>query len=116
LPVVFGVAGACCFGLVVAACAFAALFREAVHGFASYAEHTKTFILMPLLVASLPVGFLASNLLVWSIPLARRYFARESRGKPGEDFPSSMRGCLRFSKYLMPPLLAIGLGAALFGK
>ncbi len=116
LPVAFGVMGACCYGLVVAACRLAAVLREDTHGFAGYGEYTKLFIVLPLLLASIPVGFLAVNLFVWLIPPLRGFFDREARGRPDGDFPASMRGLLAFSKYWIPPWVAIGFGAAFFGK
>jgi hypothetical protein len=116
LPVVFSVAGACCYGLVGAACAFAAAFRDDVRHFSNYQETTKILIVIPMLLASFPVGFLATNLLAWIIPPARRFFNREAQGRPKGDFASSMRGLLTFAKYWMPPLIAIGCGVAFFGK
>jgi hypothetical protein len=115
-PVTLAVAGVCCYALVVSACALATAFRKEVHGFGGYGEPTKTLIVIPLLLASIPVGLIAANLLVWSIPPARRFFDQESQSRPAGDFASSMRGLLRFSKYWISVLVAIGLGAALFGK
>jgi hypothetical protein len=116
LPVAFGIMGACSYALVALACALAALSREEVHGFSGYGETAKGLIVVPLLLASVPVGFLASNLIVWSIPPLRRFFDREARGRPDGSFSASMRGLLVFAKYWMPPLLAIGFGAAFFGR
>jgi hypothetical protein len=116
LPVAFGIMGACCYALVVLACALAALSSKEVQGFSSYGEPAKSLIVVPLLLASVPVGFLATNLLVWSIPPLRSFFDREAGGRPDGSFSASMRGLLKFAKYWMPPLLAIGFGAALFGR
>jgi len=116
LPVTLGVAGVCCYVLVVSACALATGIKNEVHGFGGYAESTKTLIVLPLSLASIPVGLLAANLLVWCIPPARRFFDREAQNRPNADFASSMRGLLKFSKFWILPLVAIGVGAALFGK
>lgn len=116
LPFAFGIMGACCYALVVLACGLAALSSNEVHGFSSYSEPAKSLIVTSLLLASLPVGFLTTNLLVWSIPPLRSYFEREARGRPDGSFSASMRGLLKFAKYWMPPLLVIGFGAAFFGR
>lgn len=116
LPVAFGIMGACCYVLVALACALASLSSKEVHGFSSYGETAKSLIVIPLLLASVPIGFLATNLVVWSIPPLRRFFVREAHGRRKGSYSESMRGLVVFSKYCMPPLLAIGFGAALFGK
>jgi hypothetical protein len=116
LPFAFGIMGACCYALVLLACALAVLSSKEVQGFSSYGETAKSLIVVPLLLASLPVGFLATNLLVWSIPPLRSSFDREAHGRAHGSFSASMRGLLKFAKYWMPPLLAIGFGAALFGR
>ena len=116
LPVAFGIMGVCCYGLVVLACALAALSSKGVHGFAVYGETAKSLIVVPMLLASVPVGFLASNLLVWSIRPLRGFFDREAHGRPDGSFSASMHRLLVFAKYWVPPLLAIGFGAAFFGR
>lgn len=116
LPIAFGITGACCYALVALACALAALTRKEIHGFSSYREPAKTWIVIPLLLASLPVGFLGTNLLVWSIPPLRSFFDREACGRSAGSFRDSMNGLLKFARYWMPPLLAIGFCAALFAR
>ena len=116
LPVAFGIMGASCYGLVTVACAIAALLREDVHGFSSYGESAKSFIVLPLMLASIPIGFLVSNVLVWSILPLRRFFDREALSRPDGSFSASRRGLLTFSRYWIPPFLAIGFGAAFFGR
>lgn len=116
LPVAFGVAGACCYLLVFGAVHFAAFFRESVRGFSSYTEPTKTLIVLPMMLASFPLGFISANLLAWSIPPVRRYFDREAKGRPSGNFKSSMSSLLQFVKYVTTTLIIIGLGAALWGR
>ncbi len=116
LPVAFGIMGACGYALVVLACALASLSSKEVHGLSGYGETAKILIVLPLLLASLPVCFLVTNLVIWSIPLLRRFFIREAHRRRNGRFSESIRDLLVFSKYWMPPLLAIGFGAALFGR
>lgn len=115
LPLAFGFAGACCYLLVFAAVRLAAELRHDVGGFAGYTEPTKTLIVLPMLLASLPLGFLATNSVAWLIPPVRRYFEREAKGRPNGNFRSSMKGLLLFAKYVSTTLVIVGFGAALLG-
>lgn len=110
LPFVFGISGATCYALVQIAC------YPSVGGFAGYREPIKTLIVIPFLLASLPVGLIGTNLLAWSIPPIRRFFDEEAKGRRNGSFAASIRGLFAFSKYWIPPFLAIGIGAALFGR
>jgi hypothetical protein len=116
LPLAFGVAGVCCYFLVHAAVHFAAIFRDGTANFSSYTEPTKTLIVLPMILASFPLGLLAANLAAWHIPAARRYFEREARGRPSGDFRSSMQGLLLFTKWVSTPLAVLALAAAIFGE
>ena len=110
LPFVFGIAGATCYTLVQIAC------YPGDGGFAGYREPIKTLIVIPFLLASLPVGLIGANLLAWSTPPIRRFFDRETKGRRNGSFAESIRRLLTLSKYWIPPFLAIGFGAALFGR
>lgn len=115
LPIAFGVAGGCTYALVGSICHLASITRGSVSGFSSYSEGTKVVILIPLLIASIPLGYLGANLIACLIPPARAYFEREVRNRSGGDFAESMRGLLKFVAITLPPLLAISAGAALSG-
>jgi hypothetical protein len=110
LPFVLGIAGATCYALVQIACSP----RDS--GFSSYREPIKTLIVLPFLLASLPVGLIGANFLAWSIPPIWKFFNKEAEGRHNGSFAASMHGLLAFSKYWMPPFLAIGFGAAFFGR
>jgi len=104
------------YGVVWLASGVAAMTRPEVQSFASFHEPTKTWIVIPAFLASIPVGFIVVNLLVYAISPLRRFFDDEAKSRKGESFSSAMGGLLKFAKYWMPPLLVISLGAALFGK
>lgn len=110
LPFVFGIAGATCYALVQIAC------YPSDGGFSGYREPIKTLIVIPFLLASFPVGLVATNLIAWSISPVRRFFESEAEGRPNGSFAASMRRLLTLSKYWIPPFLAIGFGAAFFGR
>ena len=85
LPVaIIGGAGFC-YSSVQIVCAAARFLRPGIVSFADYAEPAKTLIVIPLLVASIPIGLLLTNLVIWIIPPARRFFIQEASGRPGED-------------------------------
>jgi hypothetical protein len=63
-----------------------------------------------LLFAWLVPALVATNFLVWCIPLARRVLDREAHGFPGTDFFSSNRGLLRIGTVLVPLGLIVAAG------
>ena len=114
LPVAFLGGAAFCYLSVQLVCTVAALFRPGIPSFASHAEPAKTLIVIPLLFASIPVGLLLTNLFIWTIPPARRFFMREASGRPGGDFASANRALLKLIIYSAPPLFGLALCVALF--
>ena len=116
LPIVFGVIGLSCYAGVRLACALAAIFRPNIQSFSSYHETTKTLIVIPSFLASIPLGFIVANLLVYAVRPLRHFFDQEAKSRGGDGFKKAMRDLLMFSKYWIPLMVAIGLGAALFGK
>jgi hypothetical protein len=105
LPLILLGGAAFCYSSVQIVCAVAGLFRPGIASFANLSEPAKTLIVIPLLFASIPVGLLLTNLVIWIIPPARRFFNREAAERPGEDFASSNRDLLKIAKYSIPPLL-----------
>lgn len=69
-----------------------------------------------MLMASLPVGLIVTDLLLWSILPIRRFFEREARGRANGSFSKSMRDSLVLACYWSLPFLVIGIGAAFFGR
>ncbi len=116
LPIAFGVDGLCCYGLVKAACALAAMTRNEVHGFNSYHESTKTVMVLAFFFAAIPIGLLGANRVAWAIPPVRRFFEHDAQKTGGRDFQAAMSRLLRFTKFWVPVPLLIGLGAAMLGK
>ena len=116
LPLAFAFAAGCCIALVTASCAIGVALREEVTGLSSYGEHTKVFIVLPMLFASYPVGLIGANLVGWSIPVVRRFFEEEAEARPGAGFRRSMRGLGKLVKFSMLPLIAISVAASLFGS
>ena len=102
LPFFFGIAGAACYGLVSLAC----LMNDG--GFSAYSESAKYLIVIPCMFASIPIGLLNTNLLVWSIPPIRRFFDREAQGRPGGNFGDSMRELIVFAKYWSGIFIVLG--------
>lgn len=115
LPVVLVGAGACCYASVRLVCAVAGLLRPASIPFLSRTELTKTLIVIPLLVASFPLGLLLANLTVWLLPPVRRFFVREAAGRPRGDFATANRDVLKLAATVFVPLFLIALCAAMFG-
>jgi hypothetical protein len=116
VPVTFGVAGACCYLLVFAAVEIAVAFRSEIQGFSSYGELSKTVIVLSMLFASFPLGLVASNLVVWSIPPVRRYFDSEAESRAGDGFKRATAGLLLLAKYWSSALISVGAAVALFGR
>jgi hypothetical protein len=116
LPVAFLGGAAFCYASVQFVCAAAGLLRPGIAPFASHGETAKTLIVIPLLFASIPVGLLLTNLVIWIIPPARRFFDHEASGRPGGDFASANRALLRLAMYSVPPLFCFALCVAIFAK
>ena len=116
LPIAFIGGAAFCYSSVQLVCIAAGLLRSGSPSFSGHAEPAKTLIVVPLLFASIPVGLLLTNLVIWIIPPARRFFIQEASGRPGEDFASSNRALLKLAMYSIPPLLCFALCVAIFAK
>ena len=116
LPIGFIGGAAFCYASVQLVCAAAGQFKPGITSFASHAEPAKTLIVLPLLFASIPVGLLLTNLVIWVIPPARRGFDREASGRRGGDFASSSRALLKLAIYSIPPLFCFALCVAIFAK
>lgn len=76
-------------------------------------ERAKIFIVMPLLFASIPVGLLLSNIVIWTIPPLRRFFVGEAADHERGNFAAANRGLLKLAALGIPPLFAAALAAAL---
>lgn len=61
--------------------------------------------------AAVPLGFMASNVLQWLIPPARRAGEKKAKGVKGASFREAQRGLFKLAQLLVP----LGLGAALLG-
>ena len=116
LPVAFLGGAAFCYVSVQVVCAAAGLFRPGVASLASHAEPAQTLIVIPLLFASIPVGLLLTNLVIWMIPPARRFFIHEASGRPKGDFTSANRALLKLALFSIPPLFCFAFCVAIFAK
>jgi len=65
-----------------------------------------------LLFASIPIGFLATNLMIWAVPPLREFFVRESRKREGRSFKAATLGLLKVVGIGVPLLFAFSLYAA----
>jgi hypothetical protein len=74
-------------------------------------------LLMPLLIAAIPVGMLLANGVLWCIPPARKALDREAEGIEWASFPQSMASLGRISLVVAPVCLLLSLvGAATLGS
>jgi hypothetical protein len=110
MPFVFGIAGVACYSLVYLTC------QSKDGGFSAYSDPSKTLIVIPFLLASIPIGLMGANLLAWSIPPIRRFFDGDAQGRPNGSFGDSMRGLLLFAMFWSGLFLIFGVGAAYFGR
>jgi hypothetical protein len=116
LPFVFGAAAAFCYVAMHAACAAGAIYRGGSRSFADYDNSSQALISIPLMVASIPVGLLIGNLLIWIVPPFRRYFAAEARARMGENFGTANQGLIRLAEHWVPPLIVFSFLVAAFGN
>lgn len=92
-----------------------------------YSEHTsirefwrgaldlpRLLMLIPTLLATLPVAMFVTNVLVYLIPPARRAMEEEDRDVPGVDYRSSQNALLKTSAVSLVIALILGsIGAAM---
>jgi len=116
LPVTFLSGAAFCYLSVQLVCAVARLLRPSATSFENHSEPAKTLIVIPILFASIAVGLLATNWIIWAIPPARRFFIREAAQRRGKSFASTNRELLKLAMYSIPPLFCFALCVALFAR
>lgn len=116
LPVAFGVMGGCSYMLVRATVSMAVAARPEIHSFSSYGELSKTLIVLPMLFASIPLGFIAADFVAWGIPPLRRHFERDAKKVANGDFKHAIAGLLALAKYGSFPLIVLSAGVSLFGR
>jgi hypothetical protein len=80
----------------------------------SFSSFVSSFILlMPLLVASVPLGMILANGVAWCIRPARRAFDHEAQGVKWASFPEAMGLLWRLSLIVVPICLVLSfVGAA----
>jgi len=66
-------------------------------------------MLMPLLVAAVPLSMLVTNLLCWLLPSVRRILDAEARNMPGTSFAESMADVWIATVYIVPICLILSL-------
>lgn len=115
LPVVLLAGAGFCFGGVLLVCLLAGWMRPGSGSFNSFGETSKILIVMPLFFASIPLGFLSGNALIWSIPPLRRYFVSEAAGRGGVTFRGSQKGLMKMAAFMVPLMFVFSLAAALWG-
>jgi len=116
LPVTFLSGAAFCYLSVHLVCALAIFLRPSVASFGNHGEIAKTLIVIPILFASIAVGLLATNWIIWAIPPARRFFIREAAQRRGTNFVTANRELLTLAMYSIPPLFCFAFCVALFAK
>ena len=83
------------------------IFRPTYSSLNSYSvEDVREFIVIPLILAAMPLGMMLSNIVVWLVSPLRRIQEEEAIGHKGTDFISSMQGLVFFAYFSVP----IGLG------
>ncbi len=89
-------------------------FNEFWQGGVSFASFVSSFLLLvPLFVASLPIGLMFTNCVAWCIVPARRAFEREAEGVKWASFRESMRGLWVIVRIVVPGCLLLSfIGAA----
>lgn len=79
----------------------------------SFTSFVSSFLLMmPLLVAAVPLGLLFSNCIAWCVIPARKAFAKEAEGVKGASFREAMQGLWVFAKILVPICLLLSFAGA----
>jgi hypothetical protein len=81
------------------------------------AAHANGFAILlatlPLLLGSIPLGFVAGNMFVWLIPPVRRILDQEATPFPETSFLSSQRSLLKLAAYFTTPCVALAVVGAL---
>ncbi len=95
VPMAFAVGAGFCYASVQVVCWMAGRWSNGGGSFGSLPEHTKIFVILSLLFASIPIGFLATNLMIWSVPPLRRFFIREAQEREGRSFWVANQGLLK---------------------
>ena len=109
LPVAFAVGAGFCYASVQTVCWLAGTRGQGGGSFGSLSENTKIFVIMPLVFASIPIGFLATNLIIWSVPPLRRFFIREALEREGRSFRVANLGLLKVAGIGVPLSFAFAL-------
>lgn len=69
-------------------------------------------LLIPLLLAAIPLGMILANALAWCIPSARRAFEREAGGVKWASFSETMSALTKITLILVPICLLLSLVGA----
>ena len=115
LPVIFCAAALHFYICLYFICAIATLvLHSQVDFFDSRSDRCKVGITFPLLLASIPIGLICANYLIWIVPFLRRYFVEEARSRSGEDYQAANQSLFNAVKWLNPPLLILPFLVAIF--
>lgn len=79
-------------------------------GFLSFVS--SLLLLLPLVLAGIPISMLMANSITWCIPAARRAFLREGEAEIAFSFPVAMRQLWRVSRWMLPICLFLSLMGA----
>ncbi|MGA7726720.1 MAG: hypothetical protein WCA95_15695 [Opitutaceae bacterium] len=116
VPIAFGIDGVLCYSLVIVACKLSSIFGGQFTTFTEYSHRAQTIIALAMMFAVIPIGFLSTNLLVWTIPPIRKWFDGEAKEREGASFSEASAELLKISKYWSLPMLGIGFGVALLWR
>ena len=89
----------------------AGMLRDVMGG--SQRQFSQFLVTLPCILASIPLGMLFANCVAWCIPAARRTFEREAKGVRRASFRASMSGLGKFTMYVVPICVALGVVGAL---
>ena len=78
-----------------------------VRGISGRAFVSSFMLLMPLLIAAIPLGMIFANAVAWCIPPARRAFAQEANGVKWASFPEAMGGLTKIAFVIVPICIAL---------
>jgi hypothetical protein len=103
--------------ILLAAILFLISFFEPNHrSLESYAdENARSFIVIPLVFAAMPLGMMIANTVIWLISPLRRIEENEARGRSNTNFVNSMRGLRNFAAFSVPFGIAISILVAALG-
>lgn len=112
LPMALGVGAVFCYVSVRVVCWLGGAWGKGGGTFGNLHENTKIFVIIPLLLASIPIGFLTTNLIIWTAPPLREFFVRESLAREGRSFKVANLGLLKVAGIAVPLAFAFSLWIA----